>query len=68
MTHTHASTRNEARSHRLVLKGEAKAVSVHVMKAGTAPLIFNLGTRWKSVLSFTPWPLYTLGPFNNSLG
>jgi hypothetical protein len=23
-----------------------------------APRILNLGTRWKWVVSFTPWPLY----------
>jgi len=27
----------------------------------TAPRILYLGTGWKSVVSFTPWPLYTQG-------
>jgi len=25
------------------------------------PHILNLGTRWRWVVSFTPWPLYSLG-------
>jgi len=29
------------------------------MSRGLAPLIFGLGTGWKLVVSFTPWPLYT---------
>jgi len=40
---------------------------------GTAPRIFNLGTRWRWVVSFTPRPLYPRGkipcyPFNRRLG
>jgi len=38
----------------------------HAMKAywgsgGTAPSILDLGTRWRSVISLTTWPLYTQG-------
>jgi hypothetical protein len=28
---------------------------------GIAPRIFDLGTRWRSVVSFTPRPLYARG-------
>jgi len=28
------------------------------------PLIFNLGTRWMWVVSFTPWPLHSRGEVN----
>jgi len=28
---------------------------------GTAPHILNPGTRWRQVVSFMPWPLYTQG-------
>jgi len=28
---------------------------------GIAPRVLKLGTRWKRVLSFTSWPLYTRG-------
>jgi hypothetical protein len=43
------------------LKG--KVVPVHAMKAygwsrGIAPLILNLGTRWRCVVNFTPRSLY----------
>jgi hypothetical protein len=35
----------------------------HAMKTywgswGVAPRILDLGTRWRWVVSFTPWPLY----------
>lgn len=44
-------------------EGEVKVVPVHALKThgesrGTTPLVFNLGTRCRSVVSFTPWPLY----------
>jgi len=44
----------------------SKVVAVHAMKAysesgGVAPLIFNLGPRWRSVVNFTLRPLYLLG-------
>jgi hypothetical protein len=40
---------------------------------GTAPRILNLGTRWRWVVSFTPWPLYPQRkspwyPLNRRLG
>jgi hypothetical protein len=28
---------------------------------GIAPRVLDLGTRWRWVVSFTPWPLYTQG-------
>jgi hypothetical protein len=40
---------------------------------GIAPRIFDLGTRWRWVVSFTPWPLYPQGkspwyPLDRRLG
>ena len=48
--------------HQYILQeGEGKAFPVHAMKAfmrsrGIAPLILNLGTRWRWAVSFTPSP------------
>jgi hypothetical protein len=44
----------------------SKVVAVHAMKAygesgNVAPLILNLGPRWRSVVNFTLRPLYLLG-------
>jgi hypothetical protein len=36
----------------LVYATEANAESRHI-----APLILNLGTKWRWLLNFTPWPL-----------
>ena len=40
-------------------------IPVHGIKTcggtgGIAPLILNLGARWRLVVSFPPWPLYSL--------
>jgi hypothetical protein len=50
----------------------------HAMKSywgsgGIAPRILDLGTRWRRVVSFTPWPLYPQGnshwdPLDRRLG
>jgi hypothetical protein len=45
-------------------EGEVKVVPVYALKThgwsrGAAPLIFNLDTRCRSVVSFTPWSLYS---------
>ena len=37
-------------------------------RRGMAPRIPNLGTGWRSVVYFTPWPLYPWFPLNMSLG
>jgi hypothetical protein len=42
-----------------------EVVSVHAMKLfkgsrGTAPFFLNVGTGWRWVLNFSPWPLYPL--------
>jgi hypothetical protein len=48
---------------KIVQNVKGKAVPVHAVKAyrgtrGIAPLILNLGTRWRWVVNFTPRPLY----------
>ena len=54
------------RLHKYALGGvkevKCKVVPVRAIKAcrgsrGIAPLILKLGTRWRSVVKFTPWPL-----------
>jgi hypothetical protein len=35
---------------------------------GIALCILNLGTRWRWVISFTPWPLYRRYPLARMLG
>jgi hypothetical protein len=35
---------------------------------GTAPLTFNLGARWRWVVSFTCWPIYFWYPLNGARG
>jgi hypothetical protein len=52
--------------HNLVVLEEGKVVLLHAMKADKgrgviAPLMLNLGNRWKWVISFTPRPLYSRG-------
>ena len=43
-------------------EGRGKAILNYAMQAhwnrGIAPLILNLGTRWRRVVNFTPRPLY----------
>jgi hypothetical protein len=46
-----------------VAKEKGKVFAVQIMNAyrgstGIAPLILNLGTRWKWVVNFTPQPFY----------
>jgi len=45
-------------------KVKCKVVSGHAIKAyrgsrGIAPLFLKLDTRWRRVVNFTPWPLYS---------
>ena len=35
-----------------------RAMKAYMMSGGIAPLIFNLGSRWRSVVSLTPPLLY----------
>jgi hypothetical protein len=37
------------------------AVKTYWESGGIAPCFLDLGTRWKWVVSFTPWPLYPSG-------
>jgi len=50
------------------MHGKGKSIPVHAMKSrgsgGTVPLILNLGTVWRWVVSFTSQPLL---PQENSL-
>jgi hypothetical protein len=48
-------------------------MKAYLGSGGIAPLILNLGTRWKWVVSFTPQPPYSVGntgryPFVRTLG
>ena len=38
--------------------GPTQAIKAYRGSRGKAPLILNLGTRWRQVVSFTPLPLY----------
>lgn len=54
---------NILRNHTWIKKAEGKDAPVHAMKAyggsrGIAPLIFNLGTRWR-LNKFRPQPFYS---------
>jgi hypothetical protein len=42
------------------LKVKISAMKAYRRNGGIAPLILNLGSRWRSVVSFTAWPLYCL--------
>jgi hypothetical protein len=55
------------------LKVKGKVVSVHVMKAcrgnrSTAPLILNLSTRCRYIVSLAIWPFHPWYPLNEMLG
>jgi len=48
---------------------KGNVVSVHVVKAhgrsrSIAPLILNLGTRWRRIVSHTPRPIYSQSGLN----
>jgi hypothetical protein len=58
-----------------VVKSNGEAFYIHAMKAygrGRAPLVLNLGSSWRTVVNFTPWPLYPMKerwyPLNRMLG
>jgi hypothetical protein len=40
---------------------EHHAINAYLGSGGIAPHILDLGTRWRWVVSFTPWPLYPQG-------
>jgi hypothetical protein len=42
----------------LVLLTDHHAMKAYWGSGGIAPHILDLSTRWRSVVSFTPWPLY----------
>jgi hypothetical protein len=56
-----------------VLLTEHHAMKTYWRSGGIAPRILDLGTRWRWVVSFTPWPIYPQGkkpwyPLDRRLG
>jgi hypothetical protein len=58
-------------------KDEGKVVAVHAMKvcrrSRKPPLMLNLGSRWRWVVTITPWSFYAWGkspqyPLNRRIG
>jgi len=57
-------------SFKLIQKGKVfpvQAIKAYMRRRGTAPLIFNLGTRWRWAVNFASWPC-TLVPIEKQAG
>jgi hypothetical protein len=65
LKHPQSSSLSVRPSFTSIQKVKMKSCKHHVMmycgSGGIAPLILNLDTRWRGLVSFAPWKLYTQG-------